>query len=75
MFRSRELAGLVADAGAALLALSASNWASLGDPDAVRTIAADPARWVRFLDNEVALCAEPGTVDGGTHILFTASRA
>jgi SAM-dependent methyltransferase len=74
MFRSRDVAGLVADAGAALLALSASNWASLGDPDALRTVAADPARWARFLDHEIDLCAEPGTVDGGTHILFAASR-
>ncbi|MGO9856043.1 MAG: hypothetical protein ACLPYY_13485 [Acidimicrobiales bacterium] len=26
----------------------------------------------RFLDHEVAACAERGAVDGGTHILFAA---
>jgi SAM-dependent methyltransferase len=74
MFRSRDIAALVAETGATLQALSASNWASLGDPEALATLASDADRWARFLDNEVAICAEPGAVDGGTHLLFAASR-
>ena len=74
MFGSRDVEALVAETGAALLGLSASNWASLGDPEALARIAADPDRWARFLANEIAICAEAGAVDGGTHLLFAASR-
>ncbi len=75
MFRWPEVAALVAAAGGEVHAASASNWASLGDPEEVARIAADPERWARFLDNEVALCAEPGVWDGGTHVMFAASRS
>jgi SAM-dependent methyltransferase len=72
MFRWRELAALVGDAGGILLGSSASNWASLGDPTALAALAADPSRWSRFLANEIRACAEPGVIDGGTHMLFAA---
>lgn len=70
MFRAAQLPGLVGAAGGHLVATSASNWASLGDAPSLATLEADPDRWARFLDHEVAACAEPGAVDGGTHILF-----
>ena len=75
MFRASGFAELVSAAGGRTLAMSASNWASLGDPDVLADLEADPGRWSRFLDHEVAACAEPGAVDGGTHILFAAERA
>lgn len=74
MFRSRDIVSLADENGAKLIGLSASNWASMGDPEAVARLAADDARWQHFLDVETALCEEPGTVDGGTHILFAVSR-
>jgi SAM-dependent methyltransferase len=74
MFRSRDVEALVTGADARLLALSASNWASLAAPDVLTRMAEDPDRWSRFLDHEVAICAEPGAVDGGTHLLFAAAR-
>lgn len=74
MFRARELGDLAAAAGGRVVALSASNWASLGDPEALAVLEADPDRWARFLDHEVAACAEPGAVDGGTHLLFAAEH-
>lgn len=74
MFRSGDLAALVAATGAQLLGLSASNWASLGDAESLERLADDPPGWEHFVDNEVAMCGEPGAVDGGTHILFAASR-
>lgn len=70
MFRASELKALSRRVGGHLTALSASNWASLSDPVTLAAIEADPDRWSRFLENEVRTCAEPGAVDGGTHILF-----
>lgn len=75
MFRACGFADLVSAAGGRTLAMSASNWASLGDPDALAGLEADSDRWSRFLDHEVAACAEPGAADGGTHILFAAEHA
>lgn len=72
MFRSRQIVDLVDRCGGQLLTMSASNWSSPGDPDALHLLEAEPARWSRFLDQEVSACAEPGAIDGGTHLLFAA---
>jgi SAM-dependent methyltransferase len=74
MFRSREIVDLVHACGGEVIAMSASNWASLGDPELLSALEADPHQWVRFLDKEARVCAEPGAVDGGTHLLFAAMR-
>jgi hypothetical protein len=65
---------LVHAAGGVLVDGSASNWASAGEPDSLAHVAADRDRWRRFLEHEVAACAEPGARDGGTHILFAARQ-
>ncbi|WP_103955649.1 class I SAM-dependent methyltransferase [Nonomuraea solani] len=70
MFRHRDLAALAQAAGGEIVAAAASNWAALGDPGALAALEADPDRWARFLEHEIAACQEPGAVDGGTHILF-----
>ena len=54
--------------------MSASNWASLGDPQLLAELENDHAQWTRFVDKEVRACAEPGALDGGTHILIAARR-
>ncbi|HEV2374512.1 MAG TPA: class I SAM-dependent methyltransferase [Streptosporangiaceae bacterium] len=72
MYRSDQVASLVAESGGVLAAMSASNWASLGDTEALARLEADPAHWGRFLDNEAWACRQPGAVDGGTHLLFAA---
>jgi SAM-dependent methyltransferase len=72
MFRFSEVRDLVHNAGARLAGASASNWTSLGDPAAVEHTVADPHRWSKFVEQEVAICVEPGVLDGGTHILFAA---
>ncbi len=74
MFRWPDVVALVEEAGGELVDGSASNWASLGDPDALARLEADRERWRRFLELEVAACAEPGARVGGTHILFAARR-
>lgn len=73
MFRSRELVDLVTRHGGTMLAMSASNWASLADPEILESLEQDEDRWRRFLDHEIAACGEPGALDGGTHLLFAAS--
>ncbi len=72
MYRWSEVVALVDTAGGVLLDGSASNWASAGEPDSLAHVAADRDRWRRFLEYEVAACAEPGARDGGTEILFAA---
>ena len=70
LFRSREIEDLATRCGVRVVAASASNWASLGDLITLHEIESDPDRWRRLLDHEVAACAEPGALDGCTHILF-----
>lgn len=75
MYRAEQIPGLVAQSGGALIGMSASNWSSLGDPQALTTLEADPAHWARFLDNEAWTCRQPGCLNGGTHMIFAARRA
>jgi SAM-dependent methyltransferase len=70
MFRWREVAAMIAAQPGHLLAASASNALSLGDPATLDRLAADPGLWPRLLDWEEELAQEPGMLDGGTHILF-----
>ena len=49
---------------------SAANFLSIGNDETCRRwIADDPAMWERFLTWEIQACAEPGAIDGGTHIV------
>ncbi len=72
MFRASDITNLVERCGGEVRAMSASNWASLDKPEALSTLESDPDRWRRFLEHEIAACAEPGALDGGTHLLFAA---
>jgi ubiquinone/menaquinone biosynthesis C-methylase UbiE len=72
MFRASDIMNLIQRCGGEVLAMSASNWASLDKSEALTSLESDPDRWRRFLEHEVAACAEPGAVDGGTHLLFAA---
>jgi hypothetical protein len=73
MLRWSDLEALVARTGARIVDGSASNWASLGDPELLARLEGNPGRWARFPD-ELAACRQPGARDGGTHILFAAER-
>lgn len=72
LFRWSDLEALVGRSNGRMVDGSASNWASLGDPEMLARLEADAARWERFLEHEITACAEPGARDGGTHILFAA---
>jgi SAM-dependent methyltransferase len=71
-YRWSDVVALVEEAGGRLVDGSASNWASAGEPEWLADVAADRDRWRRFLEREVAACAEPGARDGGPRILFAA---
>lgn len=72
MYRAEQIPGLVAQAGGTVAGMCASNWSSLGYPQALARLEADPAHWARFLDNESWACRQPGCLDGGTHLIFAA---
>ncbi|AXI78526.1 class I SAM-dependent methyltransferase [Peterkaempfera bronchialis] len=74
MFTWEQLTALVTECGGEILAGSASNWASLEDPDVLAGTEESPQLWERFLAYETAACASLGARDGGTHILFAASQ-
>lgn len=74
MFRSEEIPPFVERAGGRVREISASNWASLGDPETLAKLASDPDRWTTFLNHEERACRSPGALDGGTHILFAAQH-
>lgn len=72
MYRWAELKALVEATGGEILTASASNFASATDEPTLERIATVPGYWRRFLEHEVNACREPGALDGGTHILFSA---
>jgi SAM-dependent methyltransferase len=75
MFRWRELTEMFGRQPCTLLAASASNVASAGDPTALLRLAENPEWWRRFLDWEEELAQEPGALDGGTHTIFALRRS
>jgi len=49
---------------------SAADFLSVGNAETCeRWLRDDPAMWERFLEWEVIACAQPGAIDGGTHII------
>jgi SAM-dependent methyltransferase len=74
MFRWSEITAMIDHHDCVLLAASASNCLSLGDQEAMARVRADPVLWPRFLDWETELAAEPGALDGGTHLVFAVKR-
>lgn len=74
MYSAAEVRDLVASSGGTVAALSASSWTAVEHEDVLLTIEQDPGRWERYLEREVRISAEPGALDGGTHLLFAATR-
>jgi len=75
LFTRQTIGELVAASGGQIVAASASNWLSLGAAEPLDYFETDASRWAAFLDWEERLCAEPGAIDGGTHLLFAATPA
>ncbi len=70
LFRWQEILGIVNRLPCTLAGASASNFLTCGDQEVVEGVAADPLLWPLLLDWEEQACAEPGALDGGTHLLF-----
>jgi len=73
LYRASDIHRLVERCGSHVTAISASNWASLDHLESLELLESQPDRWKGFLDHEVRACAEPGALDGGTHVLFACS--
>ena len=69
-----ELEALLARHPCEMVAASASNHLSTTHPETVLAASTDPELWERLLEWELELCAEPGNLDGGTHILAVLRR-
>ena len=52
-----------------LAVASAANFLSIGNDEVCERWLQDPAMWEQFLAWEVYSCAQPGAIDGGTHII------
>jgi len=75
LFTWAQVQALVAEAGGEILAGLASNWLSLGPEPVLNQFEQSEEQWITLLDWEEHFCAEPGAIDGGTHILFAAQAA
>ena len=69
MYTWRELEALLSRHRCEIVTASAANFLSIGNDETCESWLADSAMWERFLGWEVAACAHPGALDGGTHIL------
>jgi SAM-dependent methyltransferase len=69
MYTWAELEGLLSRHGCEIAAASAANFLSIGNDETCERWLADGPMWERFLGWEVRACAQPGALDGGTHII------
>jgi hypothetical protein len=74
MFTAAELQSFLEDAGAEVVALSASNCLSAVWGDRLDEARSDPVQWRQLLDMEVQACRQPGCLDMGTHLIAVARR-
>ncbi len=74
MYSWAELRALLARHPCELVVASALNHLTTSHPETVLAASQEPELWRRLLEWELRLCAEPGTLDGGTHILAVLRR-
>lgn len=58
-----------------IVAASAANFLSVGNNQTCEQWLSDPSMWRRFLRWEVQACAQPGALDGGTHLIAVVRAA
>ena len=74
LYRWSELRALLSRHPCGIVAASAANLLAIGNDAALETLRRDPALWDAYLGWEVALGAEPGAIDGGTHMIAVVQR-
>ena len=68
-YRWAELKRLLRRHPGTIVAVTAANFLAVRNEEALREIVDDTGLWSAFLQWEVAVCQEPGALDGGTHII------
>jgi SAM-dependent methyltransferase len=74
LYRWSELQALLARHPCAIVAASAANFLAIGNDTAVEALRRDRILWDAYLGWEIAFGAEPGAVDGGSHIIVAAQK-
>ena len=75
LFSWEDLRALMERHPCDLSVASAANFLSIGnDETCQRWLDEDPSLWERFLSWEVTSCAQPGAIDGGTHIIVVVRK-
>jgi SAM-dependent methyltransferase len=74
MFRAGEFRHLLEQADFSVLALSASNCLSIGWNDYLAEIRHDEEKWAELLRMELEACADPASLNSGTHIIGVAAK-
>jgi SAM-dependent methyltransferase len=74
MFSAEELQTWLVNAGLDLLAVSASNSLSTTWNETLQELIKDEEKWTFLQKLEIDACAQPGFLDGGTHILAVAQK-
>ncbi len=69
LFSWRELRALLEQHDCDVMVASAANLLSIGNDEICERWLQDPEMWERFLSWEVTTCAQPGAIDGGTHMI------
>jgi SAM-dependent methyltransferase len=69
LFSWENLRSLIGRHPCDLVIASAANFLSIGNDEVCERWLQDQAMWDRFLAWEVHCCAQPGAIDGGTHII------
>lgn len=72
LFRSTEVGEWLERHDLHLLALSASNCLALGWEELLEEVKQDEEKWRELLQMELEACAEPGSLDMGTHLIAVA---
>lgn len=72
LYTWRELEAMLRRHPCEIVAASAANFLSIGNDETCERWLADQSMWDRFLSWEIDACAQPGAIDGGTHIIAVA---
>ena len=74
MYRAAELRGILEEAGAEVVALSASDCLAATWAEALGDVQKDSAAWQHLMEMEIEACREPGCLDMGTHLIAVCKK-
>ena len=74
LYRWSDFESLLLRHGSEVVVASAANYLSVGNEAVLAAVYADERLWQTFLEWEASACAQPGALDGGTHIIAAARK-